>query len=645
MDERAEQALRDALAFAESIIDTVRDPLLVLDGGLRVVTASREFYRAFGVAPGETEGRLVYELGNRQWDIPRLRTLLEEILPRSTTFRDFEVEHAFEHIGRKVMLLNARRLRRGPGEREMILLAIEDATARRDAEEARREAETRFTDMVRNVRDHSIFLTDPDGVITSWNVAAERVIGYAESEAVGKHFSLIFTPDDVRAGLPAWELRTAREAGRAEDERWHVKKGGSRFWALGIVTPLHDAAGRLTGFSKILRDMTDRKRAEEAVRLSEEQFRQLADAMPQVAWRTDAAGRVQYVNRCWTDYTGLTLEESQADGRLRDVVHPDDFDGMMRRWRESLATGREYESLLRFRRAADGAYRWFLSRGVAATDAQGRVRHWFGTATDVEDQKRAEQSLREARDELERRVAERTAELVRSQERALQAGRLAAIGQTVTALAHEGRNALQRAHANLSRLGWKLDGRPEELDLLGRARQALDDLQRLFDDIRNYAAPIHPDFQACDLGQVWRDAWAQVVAGRAGRDARLEEETGGLSLACEADPFRLGQVFTNLLANALEACPDPVRVVVSCRDARLGGRPAVTVCVRDNGPGFSDEQRRRAFEPFQTTKPTGTGLGMAIAKRVVEAHGGCIALAETTGRGAEVVITLPRQKP
>src|SRR5919199_4108706 len=129
MVEPAEQALRDALAFAESIIDTVRDPLLVLDGGLRVVRAGREFYRAFRVTPGETEGRLVYELGNRQWDIPRLRTFLEEVLPQNTTFRDFEVEHEFEHIGRKVMLLNARKLHRERDREEMILLVIEDVTA------------------------------------------------------------------------------------------------------------------------------------------------------------------------------------------------------------------------------------------------------------------------------------------------------------------------------------------------------------------------------------------------------------------------------------------------------------------------------------------------------------------------------------
>src|SRR5687767_3392637 len=136
MAEPLDQKLRDALAFAESIIDTMRDPLLVLDGGLRVVSASREFFRTFGVSREETVGRFLYELGNGQWDIPRLRTLLEEVLTRETTFRDFEVEHDFERVGRKIMLLNARKLHREQSHSEQILLVIEDATERRDAENA-----------------------------------------------------------------------------------------------------------------------------------------------------------------------------------------------------------------------------------------------------------------------------------------------------------------------------------------------------------------------------------------------------------------------------------------------------------------------------------------------------------------------------
>ncbi len=510
-----EQALQDALAFVNSIIDTLRDPLLILDRELRVVSASREFYCTFGVEPEETEGKLVYELGNRQWDIPRLRTLLEEILPRESSFRDFEVEHVFEHIGRKIMLLNARKVYRPHINSEQILLVIEDVTERRDAEEARHEAETRFTEMVKNVRDHSIFLTDPDGVITSWNVAAERIIGYTEAEAIGRHFSFIFTPEDVRNGLPEQELRQAREQGRAEDERWHMKKGEERFWALGIVTPLRDGIGRLTGFSKILRDITERKRLEDELRRSHE--------------------------------------------------------------------------------------------------------------------------------ELEQRVQDRTAELARSQERTLRAERLAAIGQMMTAVAHEGRNALQRAVACLAILERRGTGAPDAVDLVGRCQLALADLERLFDDIRTYAVPLRLDYQVCDVSQVWRQAWADVTARHAGRDAQLAEQADAVSLKCEADPFRLRQVFTNLFANALEACPDPVRVVISCRDSLLSERSTLLVTVRDNGPGFPEEQRQRPFQPFQTTKSTGSGLGLAIIKRIVEAHGGDALLGE--GPGAEVVIILPRRRP
>lgn len=135
MRKRAEEAVQEALAYAQAIVETVREPLVVLDGDLRVRSANRSFYQTFQVAPEETEGHLVYELGNGQWDIPRLRELLEEILPRNTSFEGFEVEHEFPTIGRKTMLVNARRLLQEAGRSEMILLAIEDITERKQAEE------------------------------------------------------------------------------------------------------------------------------------------------------------------------------------------------------------------------------------------------------------------------------------------------------------------------------------------------------------------------------------------------------------------------------------------------------------------------------------------------------------------------------
>jgi diguanylate cyclase (GGDEF)-like protein/PAS domain S-box-containing protein len=130
-----EKRLQDALEYSDAIIATVREPLVVLNKELRVITANRSFYRTFQVHPEETEKRLIYEVGNRQWDIPGLRELLENILPKNTSFEDFEVDHDFESIGRKTMLLNARKIYRKTNHVEMILIAIEDITERKKAEE------------------------------------------------------------------------------------------------------------------------------------------------------------------------------------------------------------------------------------------------------------------------------------------------------------------------------------------------------------------------------------------------------------------------------------------------------------------------------------------------------------------------------
>ena len=125
---RAEEALRDAQVYAQSIVATVRQPLVVLDGELRVVSANRAFYETFHVKPRDTENRLLYDLGDRQWDVPKLRTLLEEIIPENTEFHDFEVGHDFPEIGHKQILLNARRIDQAGGRPQLILLAIEEVT-------------------------------------------------------------------------------------------------------------------------------------------------------------------------------------------------------------------------------------------------------------------------------------------------------------------------------------------------------------------------------------------------------------------------------------------------------------------------------------------------------------------------------------
>ena len=182
--------VEDIQNYAQNIVDTVREPLLILDATLRVRSANRAFYQTFHVSPEETEGRLIYELGNGQWDIPDLRTLLEDIVPKSSVFDDFELEHTFPAIGRRVMLLNARKLQAGH-HGELLVLAMGDVTERKQAEEALLKAGA-LQSAIFNSANFSSIATDEKGVIQIFNVGAERMLGYTAAEVMNK-----ITPADI----------------------------------------------------------------------------------------------------------------------------------------------------------------------------------------------------------------------------------------------------------------------------------------------------------------------------------------------------------------------------------------------------------------------------------------------------------------
>jgi PAS domain S-box-containing protein len=200
--------------------------------------------------------------------------LLDEIVPQNKSFQDFEVDHTFENIGRRVMLLNARRISRDVNHTDLILLAIEDITERRQAERGLRESEERFRLMVEGVRDHAIILFDTNGRVVAWNEGAQRVLGYDEKEIIGQPMAVFFTPEDRQSGRAERELREAISTGRAGDDNWLVRKNGSRFWASGATSLLRNESGELRGFVKILRDLTERKQLEEALRERAEQLAQ-----------------------------------------------------------------------------------------------------------------------------------------------------------------------------------------------------------------------------------------------------------------------------------------------------------------------------------------------------------------------------------
>jgi PAS domain S-box-containing protein len=178
----SEDAARE---YAESIINTIREPLIALDHDLRVVTASHSFYKVFKVKPEETVGQLIYNLGNKQWNIPKLRELLEEVLPQKTIFDDYEVEHDFADIGRRVMLLNARQIQRVWGKERIILLVIEDITERKRLESLLIDSEERYRRLFETASDGIVLLEKREGKITHANPATEKMLGYTKKESIG----------------------------------------------------------------------------------------------------------------------------------------------------------------------------------------------------------------------------------------------------------------------------------------------------------------------------------------------------------------------------------------------------------------------------------------------------------------------------
>jgi len=350
---------------------------------------------------------------------------------------------------------------------------------------------------------------------------------------------------------------------------------------------------------------------------SEVKFRILVEAAACLVVIVDKQHRIVYCSPYGRELTGYNVKELVGRDFLDTLVAPSARADVVAEIDATLAgqlsRGLEHPILCR-----DGSQRWLV------WNAQ-RLENFDDSPT----------VLAVGHDFTERREAH---------ERLLRSERLAGIGQMITGLAHESRNALQRIQSCSEMLELEVEGNDEALRLLHRLQSAQDDLRRLLDEVRSFAAPVQLERSTCDIASAWREAWQSLETSRRGRDAVLAEDADIGDLRVHADRFRMVQLFRNLLENSLAACPDPVRIRVHCREVAHDRGPALEISIRDNGPGLSAEARHNVFEPFFTTKTKGTGLGMAIARQIVDAHGGSIRLG-TADDGAEFLIILPRNEP
>ena len=247
--------------------------------------------------------------------------------------------------------------------------------------------------LLASVEGCAIFMVDSDGRIITWNVEAERILGYAASEVFGRQCSLFYTQEAIDRGAPEPDLLTAAKEGRYLAEGWCLRKGGSRFWASVITKPIQDQDGTLFGFSKVVRDLTERKRSDEASKL----YMGIVQYMPALASTLSPDGTVDFVNHQWSEYTGLTQEflRSSPEAWI-EAVHSEDRAAASTIFWHGLRYGQAFAMQIRLRRARDATYRWHLTRGMPLRDESGKIVKFVRTSTDIEELKQAEEARRKA---------------------------------------------------------------------------------------------------------------------------------------------------------------------------------------------------------------------------------------------------------
>ncbi|HEY6062571.1 MAG TPA: PAS domain S-box protein, partial [Chitinophagaceae bacterium] len=390
--------------YAEAIMVNIREPLLVLDKDLRIKTANNAFYNTFRVTEKETESVLIYDLGNKQWDIPELRNLLEKILPEKSVFNDFEVTHTFSNIGERIMLLNAREVINKNSSEKLILLSIEDITERVTSRRKIEASEKRYSMMFMQSPFAFSVMKGKDMVITLANDSIKKIWGKGK-EIEGKPLLQVLPElkdgpvpallDQVfTTGIPYFgyeALIPLQRKGKLEDVYFNF-----------VYQPYLEADETISGVAVIAYEVTTEVSVQKRIEESEKQFRQMAELMPQKVWTSDADGNKNYFNKTLLDYAGMSFEEIKDQG-WELLIHPDDWGENKKKWQESLDTGKDYEAENRLLRK-DGKYLWHLTRAIAIKDADGKIKKWVGSKTEIQEQK-------EQNKELENAVEKRTSEL------------------------------------------------------------------------------------------------------------------------------------------------------------------------------------------------------------------------------------------
>ncbi len=689
------QLIDDIQNYAQNIVDTVREPLLILDATLRVQSANRAFYQKFHVSPAETEGRLIYELGNGQWDIPDLRTLLEDIVPKSSVFDDFELEHTFPDIGRRVMLLNARKLQAGQ-HGELLVLAMEDVTARRQAEEALVKAGA-LQSAIFNSANFSSIATDAKGVIQIFNVGAERMLGYTAAEVMNT-----ITPADISDPLevvarakslsvelntpitPGFEALVFKASRGIEDiyELTYIRKDGSRFPAVVSVTALRDDQNDIIGYLLIGTDNTARKQVEAErmlldQRVRDQQFytRSLIESNIDALMTTDPRGIISDVNKQMELLTGCTRDELIGAPFKDYFTNPERAEAGIKL---VLAEGKvtDYELTARARNGQETVVSY---NATTFHDRDRKLQGVFASARDVTERSRLEKQMQNQAAELSD-LHRRKDEFLAMLSHELRSP-LAPIANAVQMLGlQRGTESLvqRQSRAIIERQMIQLQHLVDDLLEVSRITTGMVQLRRIpvtvSDIIEGAIETVRPLIEkrrhkfsvSMPSEPIWLHADAarleQVVVNLLTNAAKYTDEAGHIWLTVELEGSSSQESGAgiqnpesrNHLAQQSTPLAPPVATCTPIPDPRLltpdscFPTPAVVVIrIRDTGVGITADLLPCIFDLFTQADRSldrsqgGLGIGLALVQRLTELHGGSVQVRSTLKQGSEFIVRLP----
>lgn len=624
-----------AQLYADGIFESLREPLLILDAQLQVKIASAAFYRMFKVTAEDTTGRLVYEIGNGQWNSPLLREALKRILPENVAFDDLAIEHDFDHIGPRSMLLNGRQLRDGAGNPPLILLAIEDITERRRTESVIAQQQQWFQVTLSSIGD-AVIATDANAHITFINPPGEVMTGWPLEQAIGKPLATVFNivNEESRKMVESPVTKSIRRGSIVglANHTILIARDGTERCIDDSAAPIFDERGKIVGVVMVFHDITERRKGERLLEASEVRYRRLFETAHDGILILDAdSGKIVDVNRFMVDLLELSPsyfigKELWQIGVFGDVAEN----------KAAMATllkvgGIRYEDLPLLNR--DG--RQIPVEFVSNVYEEHGKKVIQCNVRDISDRKRFqrerdamfanEKSLR-----IESEAANRTKDVF------------------LATLSHEMRTPLNAI------LGWasiirQRDCTPEEVQegILVIERNVRAQAQ-LIDDVldisRIVSGKLQLEIAPAELSSIINEAIDTVRPAATVKGIRFQVDLDPVASHVSCDPLRIRQVIWNILTNSIKFTQSGGKITIKLSRDRSTAR----IEIADDGQGIAPDLLPYIFDRFRQGEGGskrqfgGLGLGLSLVKTLVELHGGqVVAHSDGPARGALFTIHLP----